>query len=396
MDSSGPEDRIDFDNTEIAFRHKTDKELKKAKRLFSLMNKQSLVTLGSNLGLLALKLRLPFVQTIIKNTVFEHFCGGVNLLDCQKSIDDLNRFKTLTILDYGAESKSEEEDLDHVCEETIRAIELGASNSSVPVISSKLTGLVDNDILIKLQKKESLSTSEQRDYDKLKERLNKIGQRAHDLKVGVFIDAEESWMQDPIDALVEEMMLAYNKEHATIYNTYQMYRWDKLDQLKEDYEKSQKGGYILGAKLVRGAYMDKERAHAESEGYKSPICDDKAATDKSFNDGIRFCMDHWEGIASCCASHNLESSLLQAKLIKDKGLDKNHPHLNFCQLYGMSDFISFNLANAGYNVAKYVPYGPIREVVPYLIRRAKENASVTGEMSRELDLISREVKRRGI
>ncbi len=396
MDKAEPDHRIDFSNTEIAFKHQSDKELKKAHWLFKMMNNPNLVSVGSTLGLFAIKFRLPFAQSIIKKTIFEHFCGGTNLLDCQKSIDDLYRFKTLTILDYGAESKSSEEDLDHVRDETIRAIELAASNASVPVVSTKVTGLVDNDVLIKLQLKEELSDSEKYEFDKLKERLHKIGSRARDLKVAVFIDAEESWMQDPIDELVNEMMELYNKDEAIIYNTYQLYRNDKLPQLIADHKVAQEKGYILGAKLVRGAYMDKERDRAIEKNYPSPIHENKEATDQCFNDGIRYCMEHYLEIASCCASHNVESNRLQAQLIDDLNIPPSHPHVNFCQLYGMSDYVSFNLADAGYNVAKYVPYGPIREVIPYLIRRAKENSSVTGEMSRELNLISKEIKRRGL
>lgn len=396
MSEPEPRQPLNFNNTEIAFSTKTDSELIKTFRLFKLMKNQTLVDIGSSLGLLAVKLNLPFTKTIIRRTIFNQFCGGENLMDCQTAIDNLYQFDTLTVLDYGAEAKSSEEELNAVMEETIRAVELAASNNSVPVVSTKLSGLADNEILEKVQTGAKLDSGEQRAYDQLYERINSICERACELGVGVFVDAEESWVQDTIDDLVDRMMIKYNKEKCIVYNTYQLYRHDKLGQLKKDHETAKQKGYFLGAKLVRGAYMEKERERADVQGYPSPIQPDKDATDHDFDEGIRYCMEHYLEIASCCASHNMKSNMLQAEIIKEQNLPKDHPHLNFSQLYGMSDFITFNLASAGYNVAKYVPYGPIKEVVPYLIRRAQENSSVTGEMGRELAMIAKEKERRGI
>ncbi len=388
--------QIDFENTEIAFSHKSDKELKKTEWLFKLMNKQSLVKIGSKLGLLAIRFKLPFTETIVKNTIFEQFCGGESLLDCQPVIDKLYENDTFTILDFGAEGKSDEDDLDRAMKETLKAIEMAASNNSVPVVSTKITGLVDNNVLIKLQNKETLSDGEKRNYQHLVERIDEICEKAYELDIAVFIDAEESWMQDPIDELVLQMMEKYNKEKVCVYNTYQLYNVSKLDHLKRDHQRCLKNNVLFGAKLVRGAYMDKERERAESMGYPSPIHATKQLTDQAYNAGITYCIEHYESIASCCASHNAESNLLQAKLMDQKGIAHDHPHLNFCQLYGMSDNLTFNLSRAGFNAAKYVVYGPISDVIPYLIRRTEENASVTGEMSRELSLINKEIKRRGI
>lgn len=389
-----PNLQIDFKNTENAFSIKDDKSLKKMHRLFSLMNKKVLVDIGSKLGLIAFKLRLPFVDTIVRNMIFEQFCGGETLKECQPAIDSLYKHNSLTILDYGAEGKSEEEELDMVMKETMKALEFAASNVSVPIVSTKITGLVDNEILIKLHNKETLSSEEQLAFEKLKMRFNNICEIAFNNNVGLFVDAEESWMQDPIDQLVIEMMEKFNKENTIIYNTYQMYRHDKLAQLKGDHKIAQQKGFLLGAKLVRGAYMEKERSRAKEMNYPSPIQPDKASTDRDFDLGIEYCIKNHESIASCCASHNVASNRKQADLINQLGLDKAHPHFNFCQLYGMSDYITFNIGKAGYNVAKYVPYGPLRDVVPYLIRRAQENTSVTGEMSRELKLIRSEINRR--
>ncbi|MEM9545117.1 MAG: proline dehydrogenase family protein [Bacteroidota bacterium] len=396
MEDPEPSRTIDFSDTEIAFSTKSDKELKKTKQLFSLMNKSALVNIGSKLGLLAFKLRLPFVDYIVRNTIFQHFCGGETLLDCQNAIDTLYKHDSLTILDYGAEGKSTEEDFNRVMEETMRALEFAASNTSVPVVSTKITGLVDNDILINLQAGKEQNESDKRAYQHLYERIDKICKRAWDLKVGVFVDAEESWLQEPIDALVMEMMEKYNHEKVIVYNTYQLYRHDKLAQLKKDHQIAVKKGFLFGAKLVRGAYMEKERERAAEMNYPSPIQPDKASTDRDFDAGVDYCIRNYKEIASCCASHNLESNKKQAELIDELGLQKDHAHFNFCQLYGMSDYITFNIGKAGYNVAKYVPYGPIRDVIPYLIRRAQENTSVTGEMSRELSFIKKEIKRRGL
>lgn len=396
MEEPGPPMGLDLNDTSIAFKNKTDKELKKMKFLFRMMNNKAFVSIGSSLGLLALKFRLPFAKSMIRSTIFEQFVGGETLLDCQKTIDELFKFKTLSILDYGAESKSAEEDLEKVKEETLKAIELAAANFSIPVVSTKITGLVDNVILEKLNDKIALDTHEQHEYDKLMERLHTIGAQAEKLGVGVFVDAEESWLQDAIDDIVNELMAKYNAEKAIIYNTFQLYRSDRLSYFKNSYNNAVAGSYILGAKLVRGAYMEKERDRAKEMGYPSPIHDTKADVDRDYDDAIRFSLDHHEQIASCCASHNIKSNLLQAKLIEEKGIPKDHPNVNFCQLYGMSDYITFNIASQGYNVAKYVPYGPIRDVVPYLIRRAKENSSVAGEVSRELGYVRKELKRRGL
>ena len=391
-----PNPIVDFNNSEIAFNNKSDKDLKQTFWLFKMMSKAKIVQLGSLAGLWAVKLHFPFVKTIIKKTIFNQFCGGENLMDCQDAIDHLYKYNTLTILDYGAEGKSSEEELNSVSEELVRAIELAAANESVPVVSVKLSALADNELMAKVQKGDALTSGEERDFELLKTRIDNICGRAADLGVGVFIDAEESWIQITIDNIVYDLMERYNKEKAIVYQTYQLYRHDKLEEIKRDHKTALENGYFLGAKLVRGAYMDKERERAQEKGYPSPIHEDKESTDNDFNLGIKYCVENYETMASCCASHNAYSNQYQAELIAEMGLDRSHPHLNFSQLYGMSDFITFNLAEAGYNVGKYVPYGPIEEVIPYLIRRAQENSSVTGEMGRELEQVTKEMKRRGL
>ncbi len=386
----------DFTDTEIAFQNKTNRELKETYRLFKLMNNNLLVDTGSLLSKIALRLRLPFVETVMKHTIFKQFCGGENLMDCQSVIDHLYSHNTLAILDYGAESKSAEEDLNDAAKELVKAIDFAASNNSVPVVSCKLTALVENNQLIKKQNKHPLTAHEKKRYKAFLKRINKACARAHKLGVGVFIDAEESWMQDAMDDVVRDLMKKYNRDRVIVYNTYQMYRHDKLEQLRADYFMAHSEGYKLGAKLVRGAYMEKERERAKDLGYPSPIQPDKASTDRDYNEGLKFCLDRYEEIGFCNATHNLESVKLMVDEIIAKDIPRDHRHVNFCQLQGMSDYITFNLSEAGFNTAKYVVYGPVKDVIEYLIRRAEENTAVTGEMSRELKLITTEKKRRGI
>lgn len=385
---------VDFSDTEIAFRHKSDKELDKAAWLFSMMNKKWLVDLTSPLGLLAVRLRLPFVQSIVKKTIFEQFVGGTTLLESQKSIDLLWDNKVQSILDYGAEAKKTEKDFNNTMNECIRAIDFAATNTSVPVVSAKITGLARFELLEAIQNGDSLSKELRREYRNVLKRIDAICHVAKDRQVGVFFDAEESWIQDAIDHLVNMMMKRYNTESVIVYNTFQMYRTDRLQFLIDSFDLANKEGYMLGAKLVRGAYMEKERERARDKGYPSPIHPTKQATDDAYNTALRFCVDHYEKIGSCNASHNQASNLLLAELIVERNIPKNHPHLNFCQLYGMSDHLTFNLAQAGFNVAKYMVYGSVNDVIPYLVRRAQENSAVSGDMSREYALVMEEVNRR--
>jgi len=387
---------IDFTNTAVAFTGKTDEELKRSTRLFRLMNQSWLVNIGSKLGLTAINLNLPFAENIIKNTIFEQFCGGTTLLDSQSTINKLYEQKSLSILDYGAEAKITELDFNGTMNEAIRAIDFAEQNKSVPVITLKITGLARHELLEKIQKEEALTEEEKTEYKNVNKRLDAICYAAHNKKIGVFIDAEESWIQDTIDFLAKKMMKRYNQEIVIVYNTFQMYRHDRLQYLIDSFEEARKEDYLLGAKIVRGAYLEKERNRAAELNYPSPIQPNKKATDNDFNTALQFCVENYAYIASCNATHNAYSTALQASLIEDKGIQKNHPHLNFCQLYGMSDHLTFNLADAGYNVAKYLPYGPVRDVVPYLIRRAQENSSITGDMNREYELLIREMKRRGL
>ena len=388
---------IDFSNTEIAFAHLSDKELKKTAWLFNLMNKPWLVKYGSKLALWAVENSIPLAEWAVKKTVFHQFVGGTTLLDSQPSIERLAEYNTLTILDYGAEAKETELDFNHTMNENIRAIDFAArSVKSIPVISTKVTGLMRFGLLERIQSAETLSRDEVSEYRNALKRLDAICYHASKKNVSIFIDAEESWIQDSIDHLVWLMMRRYNKQRVVVYNTFQYYRHDRLHFLTESYDRARKEGFMLGAKLVRGAYMEKERARAQELNYEDPINPDKAATDDLYNTALRFCIDHIDTMAVCNASHNAESALLQVALMDKKGLAHDHPNTLFSQLYGMSDNVTFNLAKAGFRVAKYLPYGQVKEVIPYLIRRAQENTSVTGDAGRELKLVREEVRRRGI
>ncbi|MCU0346350.1 MAG: proline dehydrogenase family protein, partial [Saprospiraceae bacterium] len=386
---------LDFSNTEIAFAGKNNDELKKTEWLFKLMNNRHLVNIGSKLGILGTKIPLPFFETTVKATIFKQFCGGTTLLESQPAIERLHQQGVDSVLDYGAEAKESEEDFNRTMNENLRAIDFGATLPSVPVISTKITGLARFELLERVSSQPSLTTEERGEFKNVLKRIDAICHHAAQQNMGVFIDAEESWIQPAIDLLANRMMKRYNKEKVVVYNTFQMYRHDRLSFLMESFDLAQKQGYLLGAKLVRGAYMEKERKRAEDMGYPSPIQPNKEATDHDYDLGISFCLDNFEKIAVCCASHNATSNLKMAQLIAQKNLPKNHAHLQFCQLLGMSDIITFNLAKAGYNVAKYMVYGQVKEVIPYLIRRTQENTSVTGDVSRELDLVMKEVKRRG-
>lgn len=395
-ETRGDYEKIDFSDTQTAFAHKSDAELKQAQWLFRMMSQPLLTKIGSKLGLIALKLHLPFTEKAIKETIFRQFVGGRTLLESQNTIDTLYARNVFTMLDYSAEAKTTEEDYNKTMNEVIRAIEFAATNDSTPIVVTKITGMARFELLESVSRNTPFNKKTRKEYKTVLKRIDSICHIARDRGVGIFIDGEETWIQGAIDHLADVMMRRYNREKAVVYNTFQMYRKDRLKFLLRSFDRAQAGNYILGAKLVRGAYMEKERNRAEESDYPSPIHPTKAATDDAYNQAVRFCVKNYEKIASCNASHNAESAQLQACLIAEKGLQKDHPHLNFCQLYGMSDHLTFNLAAAGYNVAKYVPYGSVREVTPYLIRRAQENTAVAGEMGRELALIAEEAKRRGL
>lgn len=386
---------LSFENTAIAFESKSDRALKKADFLFSSMGKPWLVKLGGALTPLAFKLHLP-VKGLIKSTIFSQFCGGESLEEAARTAEGLGKYHVGVALDYGVEAMEGENNYDKAVPEFIRAIQYAAGKPSIPFIAIKVTGFARFSLLEKLHEGSPLSPQEMEEYTRVKGRILAIAEAAAKHKIGLLIDAEESWIQQPVDDLADDLMSRFNKENVIIYNTFQLYRHDRLLYLQKSFDKAQQGGYLLGAKLVRGAYMEKERKRALEMGYPSPIQPDKESTDRDYDAAVRFCMERLDRLGVFIGTHNEDSSMLAASLLDKQKLPPQHPHVNFSQLLGMSDNITFNLAHAGYHVSKYLPYGPVKDVMPYLLRRAQENTSISGQVGRELGLIRRELKRRAL
>jgi proline dehydrogenase len=401
---------ISFDNTEFAFEYKSDKQLKKAGFLFSMMGKSWMVKIGTRLAPWSIKAGLP-VKGIIRNTIFAQFVGGETLDETAVVAKKLGEYNVKVILDYGVEGGDNgEQGFNLSTEEFIRVINYAATQPNIPFMSIKVTGFARFALLEKLdtlmhaakgtlmkrflKAVEELNQSEKEEWHHVRYRMMKICEAAAEKKIGVLVDAEETWIQDPVDALTILMMDTFNKNRCVVYNTIQHYRHDRLQFLKDSYEAAEERNFILGAKLVRGAYMEKERKRAAEKDYPSPIQPDKESSDKDYNAGVAFCIEHLDHIGLIVASHNEYSNLYATQLLLQKGLSLNHPHIHWSQLYGMSDNITFNLAHAGCSVSKYLPFGPIKDVIPYLMRRAQENTSVKGQTGRELVLIKKELQRR--
>lgn len=401
---------ISFDNTEFAFEYKTDKQLKKASFLFSMMGKPWLVKMGTRLTPWAIKAGLP-VKGIIRNTIFQQFVGGETLDEISMVAKMLGEYNVKAVLDYGVEGGDDgEHGFDHSTDEFIRVIDYAATQPNIPFMSIKVTGFARFALLEKLdslmhaadgtlmkrflKSVDELTVAEKEEWHKVRHRMMRICETAAAKKIGVLVDAEETWIQDPVDALTILMMDTFNKNRCVVYNTIQHYRHDRLPFLKDSYAAAVERNFVLGAKLVRGAYMEKERRRAEEKGYASPIQKDKESSDRDYNAGLEFCIANLERIGLIVASHNEYSNLYATELLQKRGLSLNHPHIHWSQLYGMSDNITFNLAHAGCSVSKYLPFGPIKDVIPYLMRRAQENTSVKGQTGRELGLIKKELERR--
>lgn len=382
---------ISFENTENAFKAKNDSELKRSYWLFKLISNPLLVKIGANFGPLALNIGF---KGLIKNTIFKQFVGGETIHDCSTAIDGLAKYHIGTILDYSVEGKESEVDFDHCLTETLDTIQKAKNDKNIPFCVFKVTGLARFNLLQKISARQNLNGDENAEWERVKKRVNTICLAAYENSQPVFIDAEESWIQPAIDELANENMARYNQQKALIYNTFQLYRTDRYDYLVESIQHGKTNGYHIGAKLVRGAYMEKERQRAADMKYTSPIQPDKSSTDRDYNRSLELCMDNIAVMGLCAGTHNEASSLYLVDLMHKKNISPSDNRVYFSQLYGMSDHISYNLSLNGYNVVKYVPYGPVKEVLPYLIRRAQENTSVKGQTGRELNLIIKEQKRR--
>jgi len=384
---------ISLENCEVAFSSRSSAELLKMNFLFWVMNNPKLNKFSTELLLNCIRLKLP-IQPLVKHTIFNHFCGGETLRECLKTIDNLSKFNIGTILDYSVEGEKNETGFDHVVHETLKTIEIASKKQYVPFAVFKTSGIASVEILEKAQKGELTNPSELEAFNRARIRFAMICKTAAEGNVRIFVDGEESWIQGVIDQWTYEEMALYNKEKALIFNTYQLYRSDILGLLKTAHQRAKSSEYVLGAKLVRGAYMEKEASYALKNGLINPIQTSKENTDKDFDLGTRYCLENIESIHFCAGSHNEKSNLLLAELIDAFGMNRADERIWFAQLFGMSDNISFALSREGFNVAKYVPYGPVFSVMPYLVRRAAENTSVAGQTSRELTLIQKERKRR--
>jgi proline dehydrogenase len=382
-----------FNNTEVAFALKSDTELDRAYFLFKMIASEPLVRIGTAVTNFALKAHLP-VDGLIRATVFDHFCGGVNEMDCLSVVDKMYTKGVSSVLDYSVEGKEEEVQFDAALDMTLKTIEFAKERQAIPFAVFKPTGLGRLDLYTKVGEKQTLTVEEQAEWNKVKERFETVCKTAHEKDVALLIDAEESWMQDAADDLVEDMMRKYNQEKVIVFSTLQMYRWDRLDYLKALHERAKAAGFYIGMKLVRGAYMEKEHERAKEKGYSTPICASKQATDDNYDAAVDYMMKHIDTMAIFAGTHNEESSYKLMEMLKANNISINDYRIWFGQLYGMSDNISYNLAAHGYNVAKYLPFGPVRDVMPYLIRRAEENTSVAGQTSRELNLLKTERERR--
>ena len=390
---------LSLDNTQIAFAYKSTAELKRARFLFSVIQSPLIVSLATKLTPALMNSGLP-VNGLIRSTIFNQFVGGETLEETARVAKQLGAYGVQVILDYGVEAKEGEENFDNVTEKIMEAVAFAATQNNIPFVSIKITGIASLELLETLNEAPRLrsgihdSEIEDAAWERVKERMYAICDLATEKGVGILLDAEETWIQDPIDRLAIELMAEYNKEKVVVYNTYQLYRNDRLHFLQLSHKIAKERNFKLGAKLVRGAYMEKERLRAKEQGVASPIHIDKEATDKDFDEAAAFCIQNKETISFILASHNEQSNLKIAQLMIEKGIPANDAHVHFSQLYGMSDPISFNMAKEGYNVSKYLPFGPIKDVIPYLMRRAEENSSVNGQTSRELLFIRQELARR--
>lgn len=385
---------LSFDETASAFSTRTNLQLRKASLLFGALNWSWLAQIGIPLTSALLKARIPGVELAVRRTIFEQFCGGESIEQCQPTVESMGQSGVQSILDYSVEGEKTEAGFEATTKETIATIDWAASHPHIPFSVFKVTGLARFGLLEKLNAGVSLDVGEQAEWERVRERVLRICERASHRGVRIFLDGEESWIQDVIDGLAEAMMSRFNRERAIVYNTYQLYRTASLSNLEASIARAKDEGYFIGAKLVRGAYMEKERRRAAQLGYADPIQPSKAACDAGFDAALRLCLDDLERVSLCAGTHNETSCMLLARELGERGIAANDERVFFSQLYGMSDNISFNLATAGYNVAKYLPYGPVRAVLPYLIRRAQENSAIAGQGGRELGMIRRELQRR--
>ena len=382
-----------FDDTQVAFKMKKNFHLYNAIFLFNIITRKLLVAVFTNLTLLMLKMKLP-VKWILKRTIYKHFCGGVDLIECQKIISGMHSMNVHSILDYSVEGQKNELSFENSCKKKIDIINSVSKSDAIPFAVFKPSSIGRYDLFKLISSEKNLSIADKEEWLRVVSRFHKICNHAMKMKIKILIDAEEFEVQKAIDDLAVQMMSKYNVNNVIVYNTVQMYRWDRLGYLKDLINKNSKSKFKLGFKLVRGAYMEKERLLAKKGNYKSPICSTKSDTDINFDLAVEFMFDNIKKIDFFVATHNENSNYKVMELMNKNSLQNSTEKIWFGQLYGMSDNITFNLAKLGYNVAKILPFGPVENLVPYLIRRAQENSSFEGQSSRELNLLRKELKRR--
>ena len=382
-----------FENTENAFSIKTNRELRRAYFLFTTIASPKLVKTGSFFIRFAFWFNLP-IKRILKKTIFKHFCAGENEKEALEVVQKLALKGVASVLHYSVEGIEKESSFDSCLSHTLQTIALSKRDKNLPFIVFKPTGYGRFSLYEKVSQKTSLTSEEKKEWERVKERFTQTCDKSRQSDIKLLVDAEESWIQPAIDELLEEFMQKYNQKEAIVYTTLQMYRHDRLEYLKQLLKKAQEKKYIIGVKLVRGAYLEKENLRAKKLSYPTPICSSKKATDENYDRAVLLILKNLKNIAAYFGTHNENSILKILSYIKKNKISKKHPHLWFSQLYGMSDIISFNLAKENYQTAKYLPFGPVKKIIPYLIRRAQENTSIAGQTTRELELIKREIKRR--
>lgn len=383
-----------FNDTQIAFQDKSTDQLKKAQWMFRAIENPTLTGVGINILNFTVKNNFPFVEGIVRKTLFEQFVGGETREKSMEVVKKLFKHHIGSIFDYAIEGKEEEATFDHTCQEIQQNIKFAEGNPAIPFVVFKPTAFGRLDLYAEVQSGKDLTTSEKEEWDRIVKRYDDVCKLAHEKNVVVMIDAEETWMQSAVDNLVNEMKARYNRQKAIVWNTIQMYRTGRLEYLAEDLKRANEKGYFLGYKFVRGAYMEKERERAAEMHYPDPIQPTKQATDDNYNAAISFVIDNLDKVSGYFGTHNEKSTELVMDKMREKNLVNDHPQIYFGQLYGMSDNITYFLGNKKYNASKYLPYGPVKDVVPYLTRRAQENTSVAGQTGRELGLIEKELQRR--
>lgn len=378
--------------SDSAFSHYSISQLRRTKVLFKILQNPLVSWFSGFVPHIPILLRLPFVKSLIKHYIFSHFCGGEDWKEVHQSALKLQKQNILSSLDYSVECKQTEQDYETTKKVLLNVLEEAKNLSHIPFCVLKITGLGRFALLEKIHNGQTLSDNEKAEWQRVQSRFDSICEKAVDCNTKLLVDAEESWIQKPIDNIVKRAMKRHNQNEPMIYNTYQLYLKAKYEQLKTDWEKAKEKGYILGSKLVRGAYMEKETKRAVKMHLPNPIQPSKAKCDQDFNDSLKFCLKHIDDFGIYIGTHNIESTQKARQLMQEYGIAKSDERVFFSQLLGMREILSYELAQQDYLVSKYTPFGKIAEVIPYLLRRIQENSSVKDQLNDEIKVITRELE----